>query len=214
MHIKEILTAILIGSASILPTANGAIMELLTNGDFATGDFTGWLPFPSGDQTIESGTARLNNNVEGAASIIKQERIQMGLLTARQEVTISFDYRCSLGPAGVIFAEIFSEIDGGGVSKHDLLSEVSFPHTDSNTWTTYTTTTTLGADVSGGFSFQLAATTGAVPGSFADIYFDNVSVMGEVIPEPASALLIVGSAGALSLIRRNKQYFTDFRKID
>ena len=38
--------------------------------------------------------------------------------------------------------------------------------------------------------------------------------MGEVIPEPASALLIVGSAGALSLIRRNKQYFTDFRKID
>ena len=27
MHIKEILTAILIGSASILPTANGAIME-------------------------------------------------------------------------------------------------------------------------------------------------------------------------------------------
>ena len=95
MHIKEILTAILIGSASILPTANGAIMELLTNGDFATGDFTGWLQYPNGDQTIESGTARLNNNVEGAASIIKQERIQMGLLTARQEVTISFDYRCS-----------------------------------------------------------------------------------------------------------------------
>ena len=88
-------------------------MELLTNGDFATGDFTGWLPFPSGDQTIESGTARLNNNVEGAASIIKQERIQMGLLTAGQEVTISFDDRGSLGPDGVIFAEIFSEIDGG-----------------------------------------------------------------------------------------------------
>ncbi len=54
MHIRKTLTALLIGSAIILPTANGALIELITNGDFATEDFTGWAQEILGQQTIET----------------------------------------------------------------------------------------------------------------------------------------------------------------
>jgi hypothetical protein len=218
MYIRKTLTALLIGSAIILPTANAEIIEMITNGDFATGDFTGWSQEVLGQQIIEDGTARLINNTGAVGpSVIRQNQIQAGgLLTPGQDITISFDYRGTLNAGAVVFASVYSHAENGGVNKTDILNNGGplFPAADPTTWTTYTTTTTLGSDVSGGISFLLQATTGAVPGSSADIYFDNISVMGQVIPEPTSALLIVGSAGALGMIRRNKKYFTNYHKID
>ena len=217
MHIRKTLTALLIGSAIILPTANGALIELITNGDFATEDFTGWAQEILGQQTIENGAARLNNNTGGAgSSIIRQNQIQAGgLLTRGQVISISFDYRGTLNAGGVIFASVYSHHENGGVSETDILNNrAPLTNADPNTWKTYSTELTLDTDISGGISFLLQATAGAAAGSSADIYFDNISIIGDVIPEPASALLIVGSAGALGIIRRNKKYFTNYNKID
>jgi len=48
------------------------------------------------------------------------------------------------------------------------------PTTD---WVTYSFTTTLGADVSGGVSLQLKASCGPVEGCGVDVFFDNVSIV-------------------------------------
>jgi hypothetical protein len=203
MYIKEMITAVLIGSATILPTANGVIMELLTNGDFETGDFTGWELGINGIQTIENGAARISNSVIASPSTIRQNELHMGLLTPGQEVTVSFDYRGSVGIGAVIIAHIYSVVEGGGISNTKLL-DIVFPHADPDVWSTHTQTITLGDDVSGGFSFQLEATTGTHLESFADVYFDNISVMGNVIHEPTSVFLILSGGTILTLMRRKK----------
>ena len=214
MHIRKTLTALLIGSAIILPTANGTIMELISNGDFETGDLTDWLQFQNtAAQSVSAGVLRINNTTAGSGSIIKQERIHGGLLTANDNVTLTFDYRGTLGPGAVINLGLFSETTAGPVSKSDRFN-IATLDPDPSVWNTYSNTFTLGPNVSDGISFEISVATAAFAGSEADLYFDNISIMGDVIPEPASALLIVGSAGALGLMRRNKTYFTNFTKID
>lgn len=212
MYIKGILTAILIGSATMLPTANGTIMELISNGDFETSDLSDWLQYQNTNaQSVSEGVLRINNTAQGLGSVIKQERIHGGLLTANDNVT--FDYRGTLGPGAVINLGLFSETTNGPVSQSDRFS-ITTLDPDPSVWKTYSNTFTLGPDVSDGISFEISVATAAITGSEADVYFDNISIMGDVIPEPTSALLIVGSAGALSIIRRNKKYFSNFNKID
>jgi hypothetical protein len=214
MYIKGILTAILIGSATMLPTANGTIMELISNGDFETGDLSDWLQFQNTNaQSVSEGVLRINNTAQGLGSVIKQERIHGGLLTANDNVTLTFDYRGTLGPGAVINLGLFSETTNGPVSQSDRVS-ITTLDPDPSVWNTYSNTFALGPDVSDGISFEISVATAAITGSEADVYFDNISIMGDVIPEPTSALLIVGSAGALSIIRRNKKYFSNFNKID
>ena len=63
MHIRKTLTTLLIGSAIILPTANGTIMELIFNGDFETVDFTDWMQFQNiGAQSISAGVLRIKTH--------------------------------------------------------------------------------------------------------------------------------------------------------
>ena len=108
MYIKGILTAILIGSATMLPTANGTIMELISNGDFETSDLSDWLQYQNTNaQSVSEGVLRINNTAQGLGSVIKQERIHGGLLTANDNVTLTFDYRGTLGPGALINLGLF-----------------------------------------------------------------------------------------------------------
>lgn len=160
-------------------------LELAVNGGFETGDFTGWSLFPSGaDQftivTPGSGSdyaARIYNTIQTSAALFKNANIGIGVVQPGIEVTISFDARGSFGPGGVAFAEFFSELEGGGVSSSVLLGNAPLAlNADPGVWTTFNFTTTTGFDVSGGVTLQLTATTGAVQGSTADVYYDNISV--------------------------------------
>jgi hypothetical protein len=78
------------------------------------------------------------------------------------------------GNGGVVFAEFFSELGEGGVSKAEILG--GGPLFPNATWTKYTFTTTTGNDVSGGITLQLKADCGGNAGCKIDAYFDNVSV--------------------------------------
>jgi hypothetical protein len=167
----------------------GTGSELTINGDFELGDLTGWTSFaPDNNGTFEVTTAQANGgtysglviaDVDGIGSpsfpVVKQANIGVGTITPNTSVTITFDlYGSVAGAGGVVFAEFFSELSGGGVSKAEILG--GGPLFPNATWTTYSFTTTTGADVSGGVTLQLKADCGGNAGCKIDAYFDNVSV--------------------------------------
>ena len=157
--------------------------ELAVNGDFETGDDTGWSNFSGAGATFTVTDTQANGGVysgnlnAGSASValVKQANIGIGTVQPNSTVEVSFDLLGSLtGDGGVVIVEFFSELDGGGVSKSEILfGPPAFPN---DTWTSYSYTVTTGADVSGGVTLQLKAECGAVAGCAVDSYFDNVSV--------------------------------------
>ena len=122
-------------------------------------------------------------------------------------ITINFDYRGTQIAGGVIFAELFSELDGGGVSKAELLGGGPL-FGNGETWQTATFTTTLGNDVAGGVTLQLKSACGAVAGCISDAYFDNVEMLVEppsAVPVPAAVWLFgSGLLGLVGVARRKK----------
>jgi hypothetical protein len=198
--------------AFAFPVAASAIgLEVLTNGGFETGDTFGWADFPTASSTFtvtninpSSGVfaAELFNNADASAAVIKQTNLAIGLINPGDEISISFDARGSGAVGGVAFAELFSEIDGGGVSASAILGGAPLGlNADPNVWTNFSFTSFAGPDVSGGISLQFAAVTGAAVGSEMDLFLDNVSVT--VVPEPGTTALLIGLSGmALVFVRR------------
>lgn len=181
------------------------------NGDFETGDTSGWQYFATsdssfsatGDAATGSFAGSLTNNQAPSAAIIKQANIGVGVVNPGDEINITFDAKGTFGVGGVSFAEFFSELSGGGVSSSEILGGAPLSLTDS--FQSFSFSTIAGSDVSGGVTLQLTATTGAASGSTADVTFDNVVVsVVNAIPEPSS-LCFLGFAG-LALIgnRRRK----------
>ncbi len=173
----------------------GGAGELAINCGFETGAFNdgtenaSWQQFPGGGtQTIitdnpSSGTYAANLIVPvrsqtdpAVDNLIKNANLGAGTISSNASITVSFDMRGSLsGAGGVVFAELFSELSGGGTSKSELLSGGALA--PNAAWTNYSYTTTLGADVSGGVTLQLKTSCGPVEGCGVDAYFDNVSIV-------------------------------------
>ncbi|GGK14748.1 hypothetical protein GCM10007962_06240 [Yeosuana aromativorans] len=166
--------------------------DIAVNGGFETGDFTGWTQFISGTQNIITtnpsvGTycAELNNTVPASASLIKDANVGVGTAVANQDVTVTFDARGTTVDGGVAFAELFSELSGGGVSKSEILGGGPLAlDVDPNVWKSFSFTTTLGPDVSGGVTLQLSATTGGAGTSSAHLFYDNIKITLTAGPAP------------------------------
>ncbi len=160
--------------------------DLAVNGGFETGDLSGWDLFPTSadpnEQTVvttnpRAGTfaGRINNTTPGTASIIKQANL--GPVAIGQTATISFSARGSFGPGGVAFAEFFTELAGEGTSSAQILGGGPLAlNPDPNEWADFEFVVPITTDVSGGITLQLTATTGG-PGSFADVHYDNISIV-------------------------------------
>lgn len=190
------------GQASAVEIANA-------NAGFELGDTSGWADF-TGAATFEAvndGTAfegtyygRITNTTAPLGAVIKQANLAAGSVAPGSEVTISFVARGSAAVGGVHFAELFSELSGGGTSSAEILGGGPlFPPSDTD-WTPYSFTTTLGPDVSGGVTLQFVATTGAASGSESILEIDAVSV--DVVPEPTSLALL--GLGGLAMMRRRR----------
>ncbi|QDS99900.1 carbohydrate binding domain-containing protein [Adhaeretor mobilis] len=191
---------------------DASAVELAINGGFEAGDTSDWVSFPSGSSTFTaesvspntgSFNGKLENTATGSAAVIKQANVGVGTVTPGQDITINFWARGSAEAGGVHFAELFSELDGGGTSKSEILSGAPlFPPSDT-TWTEYTFNTTLGPDVSGGVTLQFNAATGANLGSFSILEIDDVSISVAGIPEPTSLALL--SLAGLGLAGRRRR---------
>ena len=199
----------MIVSAGILAIAAGsasAQIELTTNGGFEAGDLSGWTSFPgptstfllTGDANTGSFAAEIFNADSAINALVKQANIGIGIVNPGDEITISFAAKGSTAAGGVIFAEFFSELAGGGTSAAEILGGGPLAITDQ--YQTFNFTTFAGPDVSGGVTFQIGAVTGADPSSTAVLFFDDVSVT--VIPAPASAALL--GLGGLAAARRRR----------
>ena len=160
--------------------------DIAVNGGFENGDLSGWALFPvsadPGEQTVvttnpRSGTfaGRLNNTTPGTASIIKQANLTP--VAIGQTATITFSARGDLGPGGVAFAEFFTELAGEGTSSNQILGGGALTlDADPNVWADFEFVVPITSDVSGGITLQLTATTGG-DGSFADVYYDDISIV-------------------------------------
>ena len=190
---KITITALALALTMFAGASQAAITDIAVNGDFETGDFTGWELFPGSlgpaGQTIVAGNpgsaARLEEP-NPAANIIKQANLLPGEWTEGQQIDIQFDIRGTAQAGGVLFAEMFSEITGGGTSKAEILGGGPlFPNANSEVWTTYNFSSTVGPDSSGGITLQFNSACGADQGCIADYEIDNVIINADVgLPPP------------------------------
>ncbi|WP_405233125.1 carbohydrate binding domain-containing protein, partial [Lentisalinibacter salinarum] len=181
----------------------GATGELTVNGDFETGDLTGWETFANGGTITTTGdssggsfAANMNVTIPGNPTL-KQSNLAAGDLTPGQQVTVSFDWKGTDANGGVVDVVLFSELSGGGVSQTDsILSGGGFPAD----WTTVgPLTITLGPDVSGGITLQFTAICGGAAGCVSDIYIDNVSIIsGDAPVDTTTSVDFEGDTTSLS----------------
>ena len=162
--------------------------EIAVNGGFENGDLSNWALFPvnaadPNEQTVvitnpKTGTyaGRINNTTPASASIIKQANLTP--VSIGQTATITFSARGSLGVGGVAFAEFFTEVSGGGTSSSQILGGAPLTlDADENVWADFSFVVPIATDVSGGVTLQLTGTTGGDGASFADVYYDDISIV-------------------------------------
>jgi hypothetical protein len=153
--------------------------ELVVNGDFETGDLTGWTIFDNGGLIMVDGTENnggmFSVNVvagQGQNPVLKQESLAVGSVMPGDLINVSFDMKGSAVDGGVIFPELISEQADG--SSGELLDTIAAPTPD---WTTYTYMATAGADVTRGITLQIAVVCGGAPTCSAAVFIDNASVV-------------------------------------
>ncbi len=170
------------GGGTCVRPASAPGVDLATNGNFETGDFTCWEQFPNGgtislsdpqNGSLFSGNLDASGMAVGVT--LKQANLGAGELTAGQTVRVTFDWKGSDAIGGVVDVRLFSELTGGGVSQEDIIrGGAGFPAT----WETIgPLDITVGPDVSGGVTLQFTAACGADPGCVSTIDIDNVSIV-------------------------------------
>lgn len=169
--------------------------NLLINGDFETGDLTGWeVAGASGSsgvtaQSGDNGPAApgtyngfMENNAEAMGLTLKQVT-EVGIAIPGP-VMYSFDLKLDQADAGgVLFVEIFAEQEGVGIIGGSGLMGPYWPWND---WQTYAGS--FEAPVGTSFlTIQIMANTGANVGSNCIAHVDNVVLDQGTVPADESS---------------------------
>jgi hypothetical protein len=159
----------------------------------------GWVGFKSNAGNVvgttsvnpRSGTfaGELVATASASNAVLKNANVGIGIAAPFVEVEISFWARGRTVDGGVTFAEFFSELDGEGVSKTEILGGQPLPlDPNPDVWKQFTFQTTTGPDVGGGVTLQFAAIAGGAGTSAAEMYVDDISIDVAATAVPAIAL--------------------------
>jgi hypothetical protein len=101
-------------------TAMADSVELIVNGDFETGDFTGWTRFGNAN-VLDDGTglnfrAQIFENDPSDASSIKQSNMGQGVVISGNILTLSFEAGGGDFDGGAVVT-VFTESVGGNVTS-------------------------------------------------------------------------------------------------
>ncbi|NER10649.1 PKD domain-containing protein [Muriicola jejuensis] len=156
--------------------------ELTTNGDFETGDTTGWLFFDNGGATAI--TSAESNGGAFSAQItsgqfnnpgIKQERFGVGTVLPNQVIDVVLDSKVqSLVDGAIVNVLAFSESSTPGAPA--VLHNLGTINVTPGAWNTNTFSFTTASDVTGGISLLIEVVCGGATTCNGVVYFDNVSV--------------------------------------
>lgn len=186
-----------------------AAADFTDNGDFETGDTSGWVSFPTANSTFDitmdansgSFAGTVFNDDSASSAVVKQANVGVGVVNPGDLIDIKFSAKGEGVAGGVVFAEFFSELSGGGVSSSEILGGAPLALTDQ--YQDFVFQAVAGSDVSGGITLQFAVVTGADAGSTSSLFVDDVSI-SQSVPEPSSAaLLAIG--GLFGLMRRRSR---------
>lgn len=180
------LTLVTILALAALTATVASAQNVLVNGDFETGDLTGWVVAggnASANVIIQSGdngpsllgthNAYMENFGEAIGLTMKQTT-PVGSAQGGQ-IDYSFDLKLDRADVGgVLFVQIFAEQEGVGIIGGSGLMGPYWPW---NAWTTYTGSFTApeGTDF---LTIQFMANTGAAIGTNCLAHVDNVILMG------------------------------------
>ncbi|MBC8426484.1 hypothetical protein H8E07_20400 [bacterium] len=156
--------------------------NLLSNGDFETGDLTDWLVFgqdANANASVLSGdngpsapgthNAFLDNQAETRALLLKQSTPAGSGIAGT--TLYSFDLKLDQADVGgVLFVNIFAEVAGGGVIGGSGLMGPFWPWND---WVNYSGSFVAPANTDF-LTIQIEAVTGANPDSNCRAHVDNV----------------------------------------
>ncbi len=195
---------IIVGCSAVLALASLGVVgdasaqNLLVNGDFETGDLSGWEVFgetANSSVTVQSGdngptlpgthNAYLDNQAEAQGLTLKQSTAA-GSASAG-EVSYSFDLKLDQADlGGVFFVEIWAEQAGGGVIGG---SGLMGPFWDQD-WTAHSGTfeAPVGTDF---LTIQIMANTGADVGTNCLAHVDNVDLNYGSVPTSESSMSAV-----------------------
>ncbi|SDC80948.1 Carbohydrate binding domain-containing protein [Algoriphagus faecimaris] len=156
--------------------------NIAINGDFETGDDTGWILFQNGglaelDNTENNGGSWSGKLATGGPSnpAFKQEGIGAGQVSAGDEIRVRFDHKGVIVPPGGVFNVLLFGEGANGASFTHVFNPAPVPGED---WTTFTGSFTIpaDADVSNGLSLLIEAVCGGDAGCSVEANIDNVRV--------------------------------------
>lgn len=207
----------------------GHATELVTNGGFETGDFSGWNVVNNGgtggcgsnvyvvNSTGQegcgalaapiSGTYAAYNTFDGQAAnyVLSQQITLPNVITA---ATVSFLYEASMAYSGASRSFSVDLYDASGTTLLTSLYTQVFGGGEQDPWTTVTQEVTSALQAYAGNTVDLELIN-VVPESFtgpANFGLDNVSldVTGTPVPEPASMAVLFTGLSVLGFARRKR----------
>ena len=165
-------------------TMCGGNVDVAMNGGLEEGSLNGWTTeFCDGTSPDSRGLCELSdmantgnfavrvfNDQPASSSVLKQAN--KFPVSPGDQVAISFAAKGATAAGGVVFAEFFSEIAGGGTSASEILGSLTL----TNEYQFFNFNAVAAADVSGGITLQFAAVTGGDTASTSEVFVDDVSI--------------------------------------
>lgn len=164
--------------------------EIITNGDFESGDLTGWDS--SGNDTNIAVTSPgaygsvYAVNIDASAGpvnlTLKQTPdISDRKLKADQRVTVSFDWKGTTAAGGQVSIDLISKDENGVISQSLPVSVLSGATLQADWTSVGPITLNVGPDIKGGVSLQVSASCDGDAACRSNLMLDHVSIINQKV---------------------------------